>query len=243
MKKILVINITCNGKVRTLCMNQSHYLNNVLEQLDMRSDKHCSTELLMNSYASLYPAGPDNKRTDQWKYQQGIGSLMYTAILTHPDIQFPLNRLSQYMSDPAEHHSSALKTLLHYVHSTINLSIVFRGNRSSESLNLMTYSDSDYAADKLNRKSILGYALKLADASIVWMSWKQASVAMFITEAEYMTLSTCVKECLWIVQLLRDMNLTKYLGDSLNWVDIKENSKHKTDSLTQLISACFKKDN
>ena len=71
------------------------------------------------------------------------------------------------MSDPAEHHSSALKTLLRYVHSMINLGIVFRGNRSSESSNLVAYSDSDYAADKLNRKSILGYALKLADAPIV----------------------------------------------------------------------------
>ena len=243
MKKILGINITCNRKARTLCMNQSHYLNNVLEQLDMRSDKHCSTELLMNSYASLYPAGPDDKRTDQWKYQQGIESLMYTAILTHSDIQFPLNRLSQYMSDPAEHHSSALKTLLHYVRSTINLGIVFRRNRSSESSNLMTYSDSDYAANKLNWKSILGYKLKLTDALIAWMSWKQASVATFTTEAKYMALSTCAKECLWIVQLLRDMNLTKYLEDSLNRVDIKENSKHKADSLTQLIPACFKEDN
>ena len=168
---------------------------------------------------------------------------MYAVILTCPDIQFPLNRLSQYMSDPAEHHSSALKTLLHYVRSTINLGIVFRGNRSSESLNLVTYSDSDYAVNKLNRKSILGYALKLTDAPIAWMSWKQASVATFTTEAEYMALSTCVKECLWIIQLLRDMNLTKYSGDSLNRVDIKENSKHKADSLTQLIPACFKGDN
>ena len=75
---------------------------------------------------------------------------MYTAILTYLDIQFSLNQLSQYMSDSAEHYSSALKTLLHYVHSTINLSIVFRGNRSSESSNLMTYSDSDYTANKLN---------------------------------------------------------------------------------------------
>ena len=147
------------------------------------------------------------------------------------------------MSDPAEHYSSALKTLLHYVRSMINLSIVFRGNRSSESLNLMTYSDSNYAADKLNWKSILEYALKLTDASIAWMSWKQASVAMFTTEAEYMALFTCMKECLWIIQLLRDMNLIKYLRDPLNQVNIKENSKHKADSLTQLILACFKGDN
>ena len=168
---------------------------------------------------------------------------MYAAILTCPDIQFPLNQLSQYMSDSAEHYSSALKTLLHYVRSTINLVIVFRGNRSSESLNLMTYSDSDYAANKLNQKSILGYTLKLTDASIAWMSWKQASVAMFTTEAEYMALFTCMKKCLWIIQLLRDMNLIKYLEDSLNRVDIKENSKHKADSFTQLIPACFKGDN
>ena len=65
MKKILGINITCNRKARTLRMNQSHYLNDVLEQLDMRPDKHRSTELLMNSYASLYSAEPDDKRTDQ----------------------------------------------------------------------------------------------------------------------------------------------------------------------------------
>ena len=120
------------------------------------------------------------------------------------------------MSDSAEHYSSALKTLLCYVHSTINLGIVFRGNRSSESLNLVTYLDSDYAADKLNWKSILGYTLKLTDISIVWMSWKQASVATFITEAEYMTLSICTKECLWIIQLLRDMNLIKYLEYPFN---------------------------
>ena len=66
---------------------------------------------------------------------------------------------------------------------------------------------------------------------------------MFTTEAEYMTLFTCAKECLWIVQLLRDMNLTKYLEDSLNWVNIKENSKHKANSLTQLILTCFKENN
>ena len=39
------------------------------------------------------------------------------------------------------------------------------------------------------------------------------------------------------------MNLIKYLEDSLNRVDIKENSKHKADSLTQLIPACFKRNN
>ena len=66
---------------------------------------------------------------------------------------------------------------------------------------------------------------------------------MSTTEAEYMALSTCTKECLWILQLLRDMNLTKYLGDPFNRVNIKENSKHKADSPTQLIPACFKGDN
>lgn len=79
---------------------------------------------------------------------------MYGAIHTRPDIAFALGRLSQYLNDPAEHHGQALKRLLRYVRSTIDKGIEYR---ASESPIIVGYSDSDYAADRLDRKSILGY--------------------------------------------------------------------------------------
>lgn len=66
------------------------------------------------------------------------------------------------------------------------------------------------------------------------MSRKQKSVATSTTEAEYMALSTCVKEGLWVAQLLRDLGLSKYLGTQLGQVAIAENVKHEACSPMQL---------
>lgn len=56
MKKILGIKITCNREQRLIRMDQSHYLEEVLERLNMRQDKHRKTEIPMNGYDALRPA-------------------------------------------------------------------------------------------------------------------------------------------------------------------------------------------
>ena len=45
-------------------MDQTSYLKIVLERIDIEHDKYKLTELLINSYSSLRPAGPDNERID-----------------------------------------------------------------------------------------------------------------------------------------------------------------------------------
>ncbi len=231
MKKILDIQITRNRKARTLRMDQTHYLHDVLERLNMRQDKHKATDLSMNEYDALRSAELEDVRINQHEYQQAIESLMYAAIHTRSDIAFALNRLSQYLSDSAEHHEHALKKLMWYVRSTIDLGITYEVSGSME---LVGYSDSDYVSDRLDRKSILAYIYMLGEGSVSWMSRKQKSVATSIIEAEYMTLSICVKEDLWISQVLKDMNLTKYLGISHSRVDILEKVTHQSVSPTQL---------
>ena len=126
--------------------------------------------------------------------------------------------------------------MLRYIRSTINLGIIYGGSESSKSLpsSLRAFSDLDYAVDRLNRKSILGYVYMFAGGPIAWMSRKQKSVATSTTEAEYMALSTCAKEGLWIAQLLRDLGLEKYLRTELAQVAITENVKYKAYLPTQL---------
>jgi len=70
------------------------------------------------------------------------------------------------------------------------------------------------------------------------MSWKQKFVVTLIIETKYMTLSICIKKDLWISQVLKNMNLTKYLSISHSRVDILKKITHQSVSLTQL-----KKDN
>ena len=58
---------------------------------------------------------------------------------------------------------------------------------------MVEYSDSDYASDKLNQKSILGHVYMLEGGPVSWASQKQKSVTTSTTEAEYMVMSMCAK--------------------------------------------------
>ena len=64
MEKILGVKITRNRSKRTIRIDQTSYLKMVLERMDIEYNKHKPTELPINSYSSLRPAGPDNKRID-----------------------------------------------------------------------------------------------------------------------------------------------------------------------------------
>ena len=94
MQKILDIWIIHNHKRWTLCMNQIHYVEKMLQDLHMGTDKHKCTEISLNEYDALHSAGSNDQRIDQRQYQQAIGSLMYAVIHTHPDIFFALDWLS-----------------------------------------------------------------------------------------------------------------------------------------------------
>ncbi len=93
-------------------MNQTHYLHDVLERLNMRQDKHKTTDLSMNEYDAFRSAELKDVRINQHEYQQVIESLMYAAIRTRLNIIFALNQLSQYLNDFAKHHEHTLKKLM-----------------------------------------------------------------------------------------------------------------------------------
>ena len=236
MKKILDIKIIRDRKRRTIRLNQTHYLSEMLNELHMNIDKHERTKISMNDYDSLRSARSDDERINSKKYQHKIEKLMYVVIHTRSDIVFALERFNQYLSDSAIHHDRAMKTLLRYIRSIIDLDIVYDLKLdNSESFRLKIFSNSDYAVDKLNRKSILEYVYMFVERSISWMSRKQKSVVILITEVEYMTLSTCAKKELWIAQLLRDLNFIKYLEIELNQVTITQNDKHEVCSSIQFL--------
>ncbi len=195
MKKILNIQITCNRKTWILWMNQTHYLHDILKRLNIKQDKHKTTDFSINEYDAFRSAEFKDVRINQHEYQQVIESLMYAAIHTHLDITFTLNQLSQYLSNFAKHHEHALKKLMQYICFIIDLNIMYE---ISESMKLVKYSDSDYVLNRLDCKLILIYIYMLDEESVFWMSWKQKFIVTLIIETEYMTLSICIKKNLWI---------------------------------------------
>jgi len=144
-------------------MNQTHYLHDILKRLNIKQDKHKTTDFSINEYDAFRSAEFKDVRINQHEYQQVIESLMYAAIHTHLDITFTLNQLSQYLSNFAKHHEHALKKLMQYICFIIDLNIMYE---ISESMKLVKYSDSDYVLNRLDCKLILIYIYTLDEESV-----------------------------------------------------------------------------
>ena len=92
--------------------------------------------------------------------------------------------------------------LLKYINSTKQLTLRYP---CQSSIVLTGYSDSDHAGDHEDRKSTSGYVFMMGDCCISWKSTKQSTVSISSTEAEYIALSTCAQEALWLRLLLKEL--------------------------------------
>ena len=70
---------------------------------------------------------------------------------------------------------------------------------------LEVFVDSDYAGDRIDRRSTTGYVIKIAGAAVSWSSKKQTTVALSTAESEFVAASACVSEILWFRGLLNEI--------------------------------------
>ncbi|KAI0993914.1 hypothetical protein K3495_g14270, partial [Podosphaera aphanis] len=210
IEKILGMRVTRDRKSRTIFLDQEQYLRSVLEKFGMTASKFKAKRIPAADYESLRPASDKDKRINITEYQQGIGSLMFAMVLTRPDIAFILGKLSQYMSDPVEHHGHALKELFRYLRSTLSHKLRYGPGGVYD--HFVVYSDADWASDKSDRKSVWGSVAMFYGGPVSWSSKKQRSVATSSCESEYMALSACAKQGQWIAQVFRDLGSPSYVG-------------------------------
>jgi len=100
--------------------------------------------------------------TDDIKwYQQTIGSLLYAALLTRPDIAYIVNTLAKYSSNPGPEYIKAVKRIFRYLKGLLDYTITYNSNITNNQYT-KGYTDADYAGDKDEYKSITGYIFYLA---------------------------------------------------------------------------------
>ncbi len=214
LKKILGIEIERDRANKTIRLSQTMYIKKTLQGLDMEEDKHHGkTDIPLNGYNDILPASPDEQPIDSTDYSRVIGKLMHMMVYTRLDIAFALGKLSQYMSNPAVRHGHGIKTLLRYLRSNSDMPIVYQGG-DEDTVRLVGYSDADYAADTSDRKSTMGQVFMLGNGPISWASRKQRSVSTSTTEAEYMALSECSRQGVWLTSLFTELGYPEMVGFS-----------------------------
>ncbi|GJV59311.1 integrase, catalytic region, zinc finger, CCHC-type containing protein [Tanacetum coccineum] len=71
-------------------------------------------------------------------------------------------------------------------------------------MSLTAYADADHAGCQDTRRSTSGSAQFLGDKLVSWSSKKQKSIAISTTEAEYIAMSGCCAQILWMISQLTD---------------------------------------
>jgi len=181
-------------------LNQSKYCKEILKRFEMENCKEASTPMLTNCYIDVDAVGVV---VDQTKYRGLIGSLLYLTT-SGPNIMFVVCLCTGFQSNPKESHLKAAKRILEYFKGTSSIGLWYP---SLSPIQLVKYSNSDFASCKLDKKSSSGTCHLLGSSLKSWHSKKEACVALSTVEAEYIAAGSCCAQILWIKQQLEDFVL------------------------------------
>ncbi|GJY02038.1 copia protein [Tanacetum coccineum] len=102
---------------------------------------------------------------------------------------------------PTEKHLNAVKQIFRYLKGTINMGLWYSKDTG---MSLTAYSDADHVGCQDTRRGTFGSAQFLGDKLVSWSSKKQKSTAILSIEAEYIALSGCCAQILWMRSQLTD---------------------------------------
>jgi hypothetical protein len=112
--------------------------------------------------------------------------------------------LGRYQSNPGIDHWKAAKKILRYLQGTKEYMLTYR---RSNNLEVLGYSDSDYAGCIDTRKSTFGYVFLLARGAVSWKSSKQSIIATSTMEAQFVACFEATIQALWLQNFVSRFSL------------------------------------
>lgn len=137
-------------------------------------------------------------------YASVVGSIMYAQTCTRPDISFAAGTLGRYQSNPGMEHWKAAKKVLRYLQGTKNHMLTYR---RSDHLEVIGYTDLDFAGCVDRRKSTFGYVFLLAGGVVSWKSTKQSVVAASTMEAEFVACFEATIQANWLRNFISGLRI------------------------------------
>ena len=138
-------------------------------------------------------------------YSSVVGSLMYAMVCTRPDLAHAVSVVSRFMSNPGKTHWNAVKWILCYLKGASDVCLVYDAKKQDDGLT--GYVDADYGGDLVKRRSLTCFIFTLFGHVISWKATLQPTVALSTTEAEYMSMTEGIKECIWLYGLVQSLGL------------------------------------
>jgi hypothetical protein len=132
-------------------------------------------------------------------YASAVRSLMYAQVCTHPDIAFATGMFDRFQKNPGPDNWKWIKKALRYLEVTKDLMLTYR---RSDTLEIVGYSDSDFAGCKDTEKSMSGYVFLLAGGAISWKNSKQIVTTSSTMYAEFVACYEAAGETMWLKKFI-----------------------------------------
>ncbi|GJU55323.1 retrovirus-related pol polyprotein from transposon TNT 1-94 [Tanacetum coccineum] len=182
---------------RGIFINQSKYALESLKKYGFESCDPVDTPMVEKSKLDEDKEG---KAVDPSHYRGMIGTLLYLTA-SRPDLQFAICMCARYQARPTEKHLNAVKRIFRYLKGTVHRGLWYP---KDSSFALTAFADADHAGCQDTRRSTSGSIQLLGDRLVSWSSKRQKSAAISSTEAEYIALSGCCAQVLWMRSQLTD---------------------------------------
>jgi hypothetical protein len=160
-------------------------------------------------------------------YRSILGSVMWGQLATRPDLSFSVSLLARFQANPGIEHWKALMHVMGYIKNTTDYGITY--SRGQE-LSPTAYVDADYGGCRDTRRSTSGYVFLMAGGAVAWSSKRQAAVALSTVEAEYVAMSRCAQQMVWMQSWLDEAEVEHKLpglieGDNRGAIALTKNTK------------------
>ncbi|XP_070017619.1 uncharacterized protein [Nicotiana sylvestris] len=162
-------------------IHQQKYTKELIKKFKMEESKEIDTPIATATKLDIDELGSS---VDQKLYRGMIGSLLYITT-SKPDIIFSVGLCARFQANPNESHLTAVKRILRYLKGTTDLCLWFLSGQENTS----------------------GMAHFLGSCLVSWATKKQNSVAPSTSEVEYVVVSSCCAQLLWIKQQLVDFGI------------------------------------
>lgn len=184
----LNIRITRDQAQRKIWLCQDSYITKIAERFGCNTKKPILTPISAPIVASTGSA----TNAEIHAYQELVGSALYAAIMTRPDIAKAVNELAKHTKNPSRVHFEQIKRVIQYLYTTRFLAIEYSPPKDPRIDAFVCASDASFG-DQIDRTSSEGYLVKLYGGPIDWRATKQRLVTTSTTEAELRAITEAAK--------------------------------------------------
>ena len=129
---------------------------------------------------------------------------MWGQLVTCPDLSFSVLIPAWFQANPGIGHWKALMHVIGYIKNTINYGLTYS---CDSNLSPHAYVDADYGGWKDTCHLTSRYVFIMARGPVTWSSKCQATVALSTVEAEYVAMSRCAQQMVWMHNWLDEVEV------------------------------------